>query len=126
MIIERPTGRVEVHDNGIIHNQYDPGVTILGSHAHEEMALFEEIAEGFGGRMLLLNDLRERVSADREARAVYGQYSNANAYIAFVFSSKFVEMGFNFIQRVHGMDVEKKTFQEIDPAMKWLASHALT
>lgn len=126
MIIERPTGRIEVHENGIIHNQYDSGTTILGSHAREEMPIFEEIAQRFGGRMLLLNDLRGRVSADREARSVYGQYSNPNAYVAFVFDSMFVEMGFNFIQRIHGMDVEKETFREIEPAMAWLAGFSLT
>ena len=120
MIIERPTGRIEVLDNGIIHNQYNSGVTILGSHAREEMPLFEEIAQQCGGRMLLLNDLRGRVSTDREARAVYGEYTNPNAYVAFVFDSKIVEIGFNFIQRLYPMDVKKKAFKELEPAIEWL------
>lgn len=126
VIIERPTGKIEVLENGIIHNQYDPGTTILGEHAREEMPLFEEIAQGFGGRLLLLNDFSGNVSADREARAVYGNYSNPNAYVAFVFGNLFVKMGFDFIQKVHGgMNVTRETFRDLDPAITWLEQFTL-
>lgn len=125
MIIERPTGKIEVFDNGIIHNQYNSGITILGSHATEEMSIFEGISQRFGGRMLLLNDLRGRISTDREARTIYGEYTNPDAYVAFVFDSKIVEIGFNFIQRLYPMNVTKKAFQELEPAIAWLEGFVL-
>ncbi len=69
--------------------------------------------------------MRGRISTDREARSIYGEYTNPNAYVAFVFDSKIVEIGFNFIQRLHPMNVTKKAFQELAPARTWLEGFVL-
>ena len=121
--IERSTGVIEVDNQGIIHASYHDGTTMTERLAREEVAIFEEIAKR-QGRLFLLNDLRGRITADRGARRVYGEFFKAHpdAKMAFVFDSKLVEVGLGFIVRVYAStnQSELNAFQDIDEAYAWL------
>lgn len=121
--IERPTGYIEVLEDGIIYCKFHDGTQITEAHAREELAIFDELVEAGLGRLLLINDLRGRITTDRGARRVYGTYSRPGTCVAFLFDSKIVEMGLNFIAKIYPPEnTTLQAFRELEDAHQWLAS----
>lgn len=124
--IDRPTGVIEVDNQGIIHASYQDGTTMTERLAREEVVIFDEIAKR-QGRMLLLNDLRGRITADRGARRVYGEFfkAHSDAKMAFVFDSKLVEVALNFIARLYdrGRQRDMRAFPTFEDAYTWLEGY---
>lgn len=122
MRIERPTGYIEVLDDGIIYCKFNDGTQITEAHALEEIAIFDELVETRFGRLLLINDLRGRITTDRGARRVYGTYARPGTCVAFLFDSKIVEMGLNFIAKVYPpQNTTLQAFREFEDAHQWLS-----
>lgn len=116
---------VHVFDTGIIHSTYHDGTIVTEQDAREELALFEKIATQYGNRLLLLNDLRGRITTDRGARRVFGTYDGDDVHIAFIVDSKIVEIGLNFITKLYGTRHPQHAFPTFDEAYAWLETKTL-
>ena len=126
MRIERPTGYIETFDNGIVHSYYEPGIRVLEEHARAEMEIYAEVAGRFGGQLLLMNDLRGRITAARGARRISASLPFERMYVGFVLNSKIVEVGINFITQLFTKDnIIQQAFQEYDEAYEWLKQFVL-
>ena len=122
MRIERSIGPIDIDERGIIHTRYHEGVVVTEADANDEFALYEQVQAQYGGQILLLNDLRGRITADRGARRIYGQRRDPNAHVAFVFDSKLVEVALNFIARLHDRSGQRdmRAFPNYEDAYAWL------
>lgn len=119
VIRETSKGRLELlSDERVIKHTYHNSVTIDLEEAKLVLSLVDELLQG--RRLLLLNDMRAKVTFDRDAREYFKQNTPADGVVAFVIDSKIGEVAINFFLKFNSPDYKLRIFNEIDEAHQWL------
>lgn len=124
MIRTTPKSRLELLPGGIIHNTYKEGSLIDMEEAAAIIStVYELINEG--ERLLLLNDLRTKVTFNREARNHFRDNTAPDSAVAFVINSKIGEVAVNFFLKFNAPHYNLRVFHNIDEGRTWLEREAV-
>lgn len=118
MIRTTPKSKLELLPEGIIHNTYEEGSLI---DKQEAVIIINTVYEMIGdGRLLLLNDMRTKVTFNRDARNHFRDNTPPDAAVAFVINSKIGEVAVNFFLKFNAPHYNLRIFNELDEARRWL------
>jgi hypothetical protein len=123
MIRTTPKSRLELLPGGIVHNTYKEGSLIDKDEAD---AIIRTVTEMIGdARMLLLNDMRTKVTFNREARNHFRDNTPSDAAVAFIINSKIGEVAVNFFLKFNAPHYTLRVFDGIDEGRTWLEREAV-
>jgi len=122
MVRETEISRLEVLEHGIIQHTYKDGSTVDLTEANRVIDLVDELVGD--KRLLLLNDMRAKVTFTREARTFFRENTKPDAAVAFIINSKIGEVALNFFLKFNSPNYQLKVFQERDEGHAWLVSEA--
>ena len=119
MKTKTPKSHLELLPSGVVHNTYDEGSLI---DKQEAEAIINAVNGMIGDqRMLLLNDMRTKVTFNREARAYFRDNTPADSAVAFVINSKIGEVAVNFFLKFNAPHYNLRIFHDPHEATAWLA-----
>ncbi len=122
MIRTTPKSKLELLPEGIIHNTYTEGSLI---DKEEASIIITTVNDMIGGkRLLLLNDLRTKVTFNREARNHFRDNTKADSSVAFIINSKIGEVAVNFFLKFNAPHYNLRVFHDIDEGRAWLEREA--
>ena len=117
LVKETDKSVITFRDDGVIIHSYKAGSSIDREEAERVLDI---IAEHNHGRVLLINDLRAKVSFTREAREYFQTYGPKNSVTAFVINSKIGEVIVNFHLRFNMPDYALRVFRDMESATQWI------
>jgi hypothetical protein len=112
------TAILEIDLNNIIVITALPNIHATHAHAIENLKAMEKLAQG--RPFLLLVDLRESISQDREARHAYANYPVQPRALAFMVDSPMSRMTGNLFVTMKRPIFPSRLFTDLDSAMTWL------
>jgi hypothetical protein len=115
------TSVVEIDQHGIIIATALPDVHTTLADAMENIAAMAEVSQG--RPHLLLLDLRQLLSQDREARHAYTNAAAQPRALAIVVESAMSRITGNLFVRMKRPIFPSRLFTDMDSAMSWLEKH---
>ena len=120
-MIQHETGKsvITIRDDGVIVHSYIE-LNVIDEEEAKKVIDFIHEQQGAEAQLLLLNDMRTKVTFTREARAYFRDHSAPDTAMAFLINSKIGEVAVNFFLKFNSPDYELRVFNEYDEALSWL------